>query len=115
MRAVGASRAGSWANARRTLLLTLPLVLALAACRPLYFPPVPEAPPFEPGVRVVDTTGAGDAYAAGFLYAYTHGHELAACGRMGSVMAAEVISHYGARPEADVRALAGQVFSQAGR
>lgn len=53
MRAVGASRAGSWANARRTLLLTLPLVLALAACRPLYFPPVPDAPPFEPGVRVV--------------------------------------------------------------
>jgi sugar/nucleoside kinase (ribokinase family) len=60
----------------------------------------------EKGVTVVDTTGAGDAYAAGFLYAYTHGHDLARCGRLGSLMAAEIISHYGARPEADVRALA---------
>jgi sugar/nucleoside kinase (ribokinase family) len=63
----------------------------------------------EPGVRVVDTTGAGDAYAAGFLYAYTHGHPLATCGRLGSVLAAEVISHYGARPVADVKALAAGV------
>ena len=44
------------------------------------------------GVKVVDTTGAGDAYAAGFLYAFTQGRDLATCGRLGGVMAAEVIS-----------------------
>ncbi|MFL5280692.1 MAG: adenosine kinase, partial [Rhodopila sp.] len=54
---------------------------------------------------VVDTTGAGDAYAAGFLAGLTAGKSLAACGRMGSIAAAEVISHYGARPEADLRKL----------
>ncbi len=57
--------------------------------------------------RVVDTTGAGDAYAAGFLTALTQGRSLADCGRVGSVAAAEIISHYGARPEADLRQLAG--------
>lgn len=67
----------------------------------------------EKNVKVVDTTGAGDAYAAGFLYAYTHGYDLATCGRLGSAMAAEVISHYGARPEADVKQLAAQVLSRA--
>jgi sugar/nucleoside kinase (ribokinase family) len=67
--------------------------------------------PAEHGVKVIDTTGAGDAYAAGFLYAYTQGSDLAACGRLGSVMAAEVISHYGARPEADVKTLAATVLS----
>jgi sugar/nucleoside kinase (ribokinase family) len=55
--------------------------------------------------KVVDTTGAGDAYAAGFLAGYTSGESLAMCGRMGSIAAAEVISHYGARPEADLAAL----------
>jgi len=64
----------------------------------------------EKGVKVVDTTGAGDAYAAGFLYAYTQGRDLATCGRLGSVMAAEVISHLGPRPEADVKALAAKVL-----
>jgi sugar/nucleoside kinase (ribokinase family) len=64
----------------------------------------------EAGVEVIDTTGAGDAYAAGFLYAYTHGRDLATCGRLGGAMAAEVISHYGARPLADVKALAESVF-----
>lgn len=62
------------------------------------------------GVNVVDTTGAGDAYAAGFLYAYTQGRDLHTCGRLGGVMAAEVISHYGARVEADVKALAAKVL-----
>lgn len=62
------------------------------------------------GVKVVDTTGAGDAYAAGFLYGYTHGHGLATCGRLGGVMAAEVISHYGPRVEADVKKLAAAVL-----
>jgi len=67
--------------------------------------------PAEPKVRVVDTTGAGDAYAAGFLYAYTQGRDLQTCGRLGSVMAAEIISHYGARPEADVKALASPILA----
>jgi len=51
---------------------------------------------------VVDTTGAGDAYAAGFLAGLTAGRSLAACGHLGSVAAGEVISHYGARPERDL-------------
>jgi sugar/nucleoside kinase (ribokinase family) len=59
--------------------------------------------------KVVDTTGAGDAYAAGFLAGYTAGRSLAACGRLGSVAAAEVISHYGARPVADLRALTASI------
>jgi sugar/nucleoside kinase (ribokinase family) len=49
-------------------------------------------------VAVVDTTGAGDLYAAGFLYGLTHGYELATCGRLASLGAAEVISHLGPRP-----------------
>ncbi len=55
---------------------------------------------------VVDTTGAGDAYAAGFLAGHAAGHPLAACGRLGSIAAAEVIGHYGARPQSDLKALA---------
>ena len=62
------------------------------------------------GVKVVDTTGAGDAYAAGYLYAFTQGRNLAKCGRLGGVMAAEVISHMGPRVEADVKALAKTVL-----
>jgi fructokinase len=56
---------------------------------------------------VVDTTGAGDAYAAGFLAAWAQGKPLAEAGRWGSIAAAEVISHYGARPQADLKALVG--------
>ncbi|HET6307204.1 MAG TPA: adenosine kinase [Rhodopila sp.] len=55
--------------------------------------------------RLVDSTGAGDAYAAGFLAGLTAGKGLDVCGRMGSIAAAEIISHYGARPEADLRKL----------
>ncbi|NBZ86560.1 adenosine kinase [Stagnihabitans tardus] len=53
----------------------------------------------------VDATGAGDQFAAGFLYGVATGQSLATCGRMGCVAAAEVISHYGARPETDLKAL----------
>jgi sugar/nucleoside kinase (ribokinase family) len=55
--------------------------------------------------RMVDTTGAGDAYAAGFLAGLTAGKPLPACGRIASVAAAEVISHFGARPQADLKQL----------
>ena len=58
---------------------------------------------------VVDTTGAGDAYAAGFLTGLIGGRGLAACGRLGSIAAAEVISHFGARPEAGLRAKAAML------
>jgi sugar/nucleoside kinase (ribokinase family) len=54
---------------------------------------------------VVDTTGAGDAYAAGFLVGLTTGKPLPVCGRIASIAAAEVISHYGARPRADLQKL----------
>jgi sugar/nucleoside kinase (ribokinase family) len=55
--------------------------------------------------KIVDTTGAGDAYAAGFLAGLTQGKPLAECGRLASIAAAEIISHYGARPEADLKKL----------
>lgn len=52
----------------------------------------------EPAAKVVDTTGAGDLYAAGFLYGYTHGQRLADAGRLGALCAAQIVSHDGARP-----------------
>lgn len=52
----------------------------------------------EPNVKVMDSTGAGDAYAAGFLYGYTEGMDMEACGRLGSIAAAEVIQQMGPRP-----------------
>ncbi len=56
-------------------------------------------------VRVVDATGAGDLFAAGFLHGVTTGRDWLTCARMGCTAAGEVISHIGARPEADLRAL----------
>lgn len=56
-------------------------------------------------VTPVDATGAGDQFAAGFLYGYATGADLARCGAMGVAAAAEVIGHLGPRPEADLRAL----------
>src|SRR5579863_390765 len=58
-----------------------------------------------PVEHVVDTTGAGDLYAAGFLYGLTRGLALPTCGAVGSLCAAEIISHFGARPEARLREL----------
>ncbi|MBX2853496.1 MAG: adenosine kinase [Rhodobacteraceae bacterium] len=55
--------------------------------------------------ELVDTTGAGDQYAAGFLFGLTQGADPGTCGRMGCVAAAEVIQHLGARPMADMKAL----------
>jgi sugar/nucleoside kinase (ribokinase family) len=63
----------------------------------------------EPVPKLVDTTGAGDLYAAGFLFGLTHGRDLAACGRLASIAAAEVISHLGARPEVSLADLAASV------
>jgi sugar/nucleoside kinase (ribokinase family) len=57
------------------------------------------AVPAEPGVEVVDTTGAGDLYAAGFLYGVAHGMGLRRCAELGSAAAAHVIAHVGARPQ----------------
>ena len=61
--------------------------------------------PAEPVSKVVDTTGAGDLFAAGFLFGHVRGHPLTECLQLGAVCAAEIISHYGARPEADLKAL----------
>jgi sugar/nucleoside kinase (ribokinase family) len=57
--------------------------------------------------RVLDTTGAGDLYAAGFLFGLTTGESLDACARLGSIAAAEVISHVGPRPLVELRTLVG--------
>jgi sugar/nucleoside kinase (ribokinase family) len=59
----------------------------------------------EPVAHLVDTTGAGDLFAAGVLAGLSEGRSLEHCLTMGAVCAAEVISHYGARPEADLKAL----------
>jgi sugar/nucleoside kinase (ribokinase family) len=61
-----------------------------------------------PVSRVIDTTGAGDQFAAGFLYGVTRGKGLTDCGRLGALAAAEVISHYGARPETSLKELAAK-------
>lgn len=53
----------------------------------------------EPVGKVVDTTGAGDQFAAGFLYGYTRGRDLTTCARIGGIAAAEVIAHVGPRPQ----------------
>lgn len=57
---------------------------------------------------VIDTTGAGDLYAAGFLYGYTNGRSLPDCGRLGALAAGEIISHFGARPQQSLKALAAE-------
>ena len=66
----------------------------------------PIAVPAEPVSEVVDTTGAGDQYAAGFLFGVARGLPLATCARLGHIAAAEVISHYGPRTEVPLATLA---------
>lgn len=63
-----------------------------------------------PVETLVDTTGAGDLYAAGFLFGLSRGLDLATCGRLGSVAAAEVISHVGARPTVPLADLAAALL-----
>ncbi len=62
----------------------------------------------EPVAQVIDTTGAGDQYAAGFLYGLARAKPLGICARLGHIAAAEVISHYGPRPETSYKDLADQ-------
>jgi adenosine kinase len=61
-----------------------------------------------PVEAVVDTTGAGDLYAAGFLYGLTHDYDHGACAELGGLMAAEIIGHVGARSQSDLVAIARQ-------
>lgn len=67
--------------------------------------------PAEPIAKVIDTTGAGDLFAAGFLSGHVRGRPLLECLKLGAICAAEVISHYGARPEADLQALVAERLS----
>lgn len=64
----------------------------------------------EPVRAVIDTTGAGDLYAAGFLYGLAKGKALALCGKLGSIAAGEVISHLGPRPQKSLKLLAEGVL-----
>jgi sugar/nucleoside kinase (ribokinase family) len=66
--------------------------------------------PAEPIERLVDTTGAGDLFAAGFLAGQAKGKSLEASLRLGAIAASEVIQHYGARPELDLAALAAPLL-----
>lgn len=67
--------------------------------------------PAAPVEQIVDTTGAGDLFAAGFLAAHLEGLGIHQCLELGAVAAAEVISHWGARPEQDLRALRANLFA----
>ena len=64
--------------------------------------------PAAPVARVVDTTGAGDLFASGFLYGFTRGRDMAHCAKLGALCAAEIISHFGARPETKLAELAAK-------
>jgi len=66
------------------------------------------AVPAYPVEKVVDTTGAGDQYAAGFMFGLARGRSLPDCARLGSLAASEVISHYGPRPQVSLQALASE-------
>ena len=63
--------------------------------------------PFQLG-PLLDTTGAGDLYAAGFLHAYTQGQAVEACGRLGSLCAGQVVTQLGPRPQGSLKQLVAQ-------
>ena len=65
-----------------------------------------KAVPAAPISQLVDTTGAGDLFAAGFLFGLATGRDHAACGKLAALAAAEVIQHIGARPAVSLKALA---------
>lgn len=68
--------------------------------------------PIHPVKNVVDSTGAGDLYAAGVLWGLANGYDLETCGRLGAMAASEIISQIGARPSTPLRILAREVLSQ---
>ncbi len=67
-----------------------------------------QAVPASKVARVIDTTGAGDLFAAGFLAGLARGRDHATCARLGALAAGEVIQHLGARPEVSLKALAAE-------
>ena len=99
-------RADSFAQARRAAAAEVETVVATDSENGVYVLRdgmefhVPAVP-----TRVVDATGAGDLFAGAFLWAMCEGHAPENCARMGNIAASEVISHIGARPESDLRAL----------
>lgn len=98
--------AGSLAAAMRALVPT-GAVTCSARGAIVYGPDTPatEVPAIAPAA-LIDTTGAGDAYAGGFLYGWTRGFALPACSTLGALAASEVISHMGPRPATSLRGLA---------
>ena len=93
---------------RRCTVLSAALALALSGGA-VAAAPAPAAKPAvkaEPVEKVVDTTGAGDQYAAGFMFGLSRGRPLQQCGQFASLAAAEVISHYGPRPQVSLKDLA---------
>lgn len=63
--------------------------------------------------KIIDTTGAGDQFAAGFLFGFTQGYDLEKCGKLGCLAAAEVISHIGPRPQVSLKELASGICKAA--
>jgi sugar/nucleoside kinase (ribokinase family) len=99
---------GNWAAAARELRDRVEIAAVTRGARGslILTPETEHIVAAAPVDKVVDTTGAGDQYAAGFLFGLANGRPLEVCGELGSLAAAEVISHYGPRPETSLAALA---------